>query len=93
MSLPKRDKGIDLLLKRNIDYYAIQCKFRQNCDECIVWGVLGTFFGLSFGLSDKISGAYLVTNTYDLYNQVNISTKVMSVMEELIYIYYDSKDL
>ncbi len=79
LKLPKRDKGIDLLLQRNDEYFAIQCKFRQDCYTTIQWNELSTFFGLSFGLHDKIKGGFLVTNTYDLCEEVQNSTKVVSI--------------
>jgi len=79
LSLPDKDKGIDLLLKRNGEYYAIQSKFRQDFDKCITWNELSTFFGLSFGLNNKIKGGYFVTNTYDMCNEVDISTKISSI--------------
>ena len=76
LSLPSKDKGIDLLAKINEEYYAIQCKFRQDPDVVIPWGELGTFFGLSFGMNNKIRGGFLVTNTNDLCNEVIKSDKV-----------------
>ena len=76
LSLPAKDKGIDLLAKINGDFYAIQCKFRQDPDTIIPWADLSTFFGLSFGLNDKIAGGFFVTNTNDLCEEVIKSTKV-----------------
>ncbi|AYV85350.1 MAG: superfamily II helicase [Satyrvirus sp.] len=76
LDLPTKDKGIDLLAKINDDYYAIQCKFRQDQNKIISWNELSTFFGLSFGINNKIKGGFLVTNTYDLADEVIKSTKV-----------------
>lgn len=79
LNLPSRDKGIDLLAKINNQYYAIQCKFRQDPNVTISWSELSTFFGLSFGLNNKIKGGFFVTNTYDLCEEVIKSTKIEPV--------------
>ncbi len=76
LNLPTKDKGIDLLAKINGDYYAIQCKFRQNPNVILNWTELSTFFGLAFGMNNKIKGGFLVTNTTDLCKEVIKSTKV-----------------
>ena len=76
LDLPSKDKGIDLLAQINGEYYAIQCKFRQDPNTIIDWTSLSTFFGLSFGINDKIKGGFLVTNTHDLCEEVIKSTKV-----------------
>ena len=79
LKLPDKDKGIDLLAKIKGEYYAIQSKFRQDPNVSISWNELSTFFGLSFGLHDKIKGGFLVTNTFDLCNEVIISTKIEAI--------------
>src|SRR5205823_12771331 len=68
--LPKKDKGIDLLIKRNGRYQALQCKWRQNYQTIVPWKELSTFYGLSFGLHDKIEIGYFITNTYDMCDEV-----------------------
>ena len=70
LHLPKRDKGIDLLAIINGNYYAIQCKFRQNPNDIISWRELSTFFGLTFGMTHGIHRGILVTNTYNLCQEV-----------------------
>lgn len=79
LKLPKTDKGIDLIAKIDGEFYAIQCKFRQNPNITIKWGELSTFFGLSFGITDNFKGGILVTNTYNLCNEVLVSDKVQSI--------------
>lgn len=79
LDLPEKDKGIDILAKIKNKYCAIQCKFRQNPDQRIQWKELATFFGLSFGINDKINSGYLITNTNDICDEVNKSTKVRAV--------------
>jgi superfamily II DNA or RNA helicase len=82
MKLPEKDKGIDLLLQNKDGYYAIQCKFRSNPNTCVPWGDLSTFFGLSFGMNNKMKGGFLVTNTYDVCDEVIKSDKVQSIHGE-----------
>lgn len=86
LNLPSKDRGIDLLALINFEYYAIQCKFRQNPEVCIPWGELGTFFGLSFGINDGIKGGFFVTNTHNLCPEVIKSEKVVPIYSD----YFDS---
>ena len=76
LNLPTKDKGIDLIAQINGEYYAIQCKFRQDPNVVLNWTELSTFFGLAFGMNNKIKGGFLVTNTLDLCSEVIKSTKV-----------------
>jgi predicted helicase len=70
----------------NNEYYAVQCKFRQNPFVIIPWQDFATFFGLSFGMNNKNKKGFLVTNTYDLCNEVIKSNKVDSIYGD----YFDS---
>ncbi|MCJ7637155.1 MAG: hypothetical protein MUO21_06660, partial [Nitrososphaeraceae archaeon] len=71
LGIPEKDKGIDLvLLTQDGKYYAIQCKFRNNINVVIPWGELGTFVGMSFGISNKFSGAFFVTNTESINSEI-----------------------
>lgn len=79
LNLPSKDKGIDLLAIIDKKYYAIQCKYRQDSNSKINWQDISTFYGLSFGMTDKIFSGYFVTNTYNLCEQVNASNKVIAV--------------
>jgi predicted helicase len=79
LKLPTKDKGIDLLAKINGEYCAVQCKFRQNYDKIIPWKELSTFFGLSFGINNRIKRGILVTNTTDLCEEVERSEKVDAI--------------
>ncbi len=82
LNLPSKDKGIDLLAIIDDEYYAIQSKFRQDNDTIISWTELSTFFGLSFGMNNKIKGGFLVTNTYDLCDEVINSKKIEPIYGE-----------
>lgn len=79
LSLPNKDMGIDLLVKNNEDYYAIQCKYRMNRNKIITWKELSTFYGLAFGINNKIKGGFFVTNTHNLHKLANMSTKVIPI--------------
>lgn len=79
LDLPEKDKGIDILAKIKNQYCAIQCKFRQDPNQCVPWKDLATFFGLSFGINDKIKSGFLITNTYDICDEVEKSTKVRPI--------------
>lgn len=86
LKYPTKDKGIDLIAKIDCKYYAIQCKFRQKSDTKIPWNELSTFFGLSFGITNKIAGGFFVTNTRNLCQQVIDSDFVVPIYDD----YYDS---
>lgn len=79
LNLPTKDKGIDLLAEIKGNYYAIQCKFRQDINNTITWKELSTFPGLSFGLNNKIKGGFFVTNTFDLCKEIEKSEKIESI--------------
>ncbi len=85
LNLPEKDKGIDLLIEIENEYYAIQCKFRQDINTCISWTELSTFFGLSFGMNNKIKGGFFVTNTYDLCQEVINSEKVQPIYGDFFF--------
>jgi superfamily II DNA or RNA helicase len=78
-NLPKKDEGIDLILeKSNGDIWGIQCKFRKKEYDKVGWGELGTFIGLNFGVA-KFTGAYYVTNTYNIHDNINNAENTVSI--------------
>lgn len=80
LDLPNKDMGIDLILESfDNKFYAIQCKYRKNRNIIVNWGELSTFFGLSFGINNCITGGFLVTDTYDLHDNVYKSNKIISI--------------
>lgn len=85
LKYPDNDKGVDLIAKISGKYYAIQSKFRQNPNKIIPWAKLSSFFGLSFGITNKITGGFLVTNTFNLCQQVIDSDLVVPIYDD----YYD----
>lgn len=64
LEIPENDIGIDLIVKTHDgDYYAVQVKYRKNINCIINWENLSTFFGLTFGLSNKFKKGIFFTNT------------------------------
>ena len=79
LKFPSNDKGIDLLVVTKDDkYIPIQCKYRSDSSTVIPWNSLSTFFGLSFGLHNKIQNGYFVTNTYDYCDEINKTNKIVT---------------
>lgn len=49
LSLKRRDMGIDIIVKHNEEWYAIQCKYKSPLPEkksCITWSALSTFYAM-----------------------------------------------
>lgn len=86
LALPKKDKGIDLLIKYDDNWVAVQCKYRQSSEDTIIsWTELSTFFGLSFGMNDKIKRGYFFTNTINLCDEVVNSDKVIPITGNFLH--------
>ena len=64
LQIPVNDIGIDLVIETNDNtFYAVQAKYRKDLNCVIDWKELSTFFGLTFGLTNKFKKGILVTNT------------------------------
>ena len=65
LHLPASDQGIDLIAETNTgEYWAIQCKYRENTERALAWGGdLSTFAGLAFGLCKNISFGLVCSTT------------------------------
>lgn len=64
LEIPSNDIGIDLVIQTHTDaYIAVQAKYRRNVDCIIDWTKLSTFFGLTFGLTNKFTKGLFFTNT------------------------------
>ena len=86
LKLPKKDKGIDILLETNDNHFIpVQCKFRSNPQTIINWKELSTFFGLSFGMTKKMDYGIFITNCYDVCDEVNNSENVIVISGNLIH--------
>ena len=69
LNLPGQDKGIDLIAETfEGDYWAIQCKYRDDEDSSVSWDELSTFAGLTFGICKNISFGLICTSTNRVTN-------------------------
>lgn len=51
LKLPATDQGIDIVAETHDgEFWAIQCKYRQETDHSLTWRDLSTFTGLAFGV-------------------------------------------
>jgi superfamily II DNA or RNA helicase len=51
LKLPATDQGIDLVAETNDgEFWAVQCKYRQDTDSSLTWREIATFTGLAFGV-------------------------------------------
>ena len=84
LKFPSNDKGIDLLVLTKDDMYIpIQCKYRSDSSKVIPWNALSTFFGLSFGMHNKIQNGYFVANTYDYCDEINKTVTLVALISTI----------
>ena len=51
LKLPATDQGIDIVAETHDgEFWAVQCKYRQDTDHSLTWRDLSTFTGLAFGV-------------------------------------------
>ena len=51
LKLPATDQGIDIIAETHDgEFWAIQCKYRQDTDQSLTWRDISTFTGLAFGV-------------------------------------------
>jgi len=64
LKLPGNDQGIDLIAETNTgEFWAIQCKYRENTARPIPWREISTFTGLAFGVCRHISFGLVCSTT------------------------------
>jgi superfamily II DNA or RNA helicase len=64
LKLPDTDQGIDLVAETNDgEFWAIQCKYRQQTDHSLTWREVATFTGLAFGVCRGISFGIICSTT------------------------------
>jgi superfamily II DNA or RNA helicase len=64
LRLPPADKGIDIIAEtKDGEYWAIQCKYREDQTHSLTWRELSTFTGLAFTVCKGISFGLVCTNT------------------------------
>ncbi len=56
LKLPATDQGIDLVAKTHDgEFWAIQCKYREDSTHALTWREVSTFTGLAFGICEGFS--------------------------------------
>jgi len=64
LKLPDDDQGIDLITETNTgEYWAIQCKYREDTARPLPWREISTFTGLAFGVCKNISFGLVCSTT------------------------------
>jgi superfamily II DNA or RNA helicase len=64
LRLPPDDQGIDLVAETNSgEYWAIQCKYREETARSLPWSEISTFTGLAFGICQHISFGLVCSTT------------------------------
>jgi superfamily II DNA or RNA helicase len=64
LRLPPDDQGIDLIAETNTgEYWAIQCKYREDTSRPLPWREISTFTGLAFGVSQHIAFGLVCSTT------------------------------
>ena len=64
LRLPADDQGIDLIAETNTgEYWAIQCKYREDTVRSVPWREISTFTGLAFGVCRHISFGLVCSTT------------------------------
>jgi len=64
LHLPASDQGIDLIAETNTgEYWAIQCKYREDTARPLPWREISTFTGLAFGVCKDISFGLVCSTT------------------------------
>jgi predicted helicase len=81
LEIPVNDIGIDLVVKTHDgDYYAVQVKYRKNIKCIINWDNLSTFFGLTFGLSNKFKKGIFFTNTLNPNKYIKNHSNIICIL-------------
>ena len=64
LKLPATDQGIDIVAETHDgEFWAIQCKYRQETDHSLTWRDLSTFTGLAFGVCRGFSFGVICSTT------------------------------
>jgi len=64
LKLPPTDQGIDLVAETNDgEFWAVQCKYRQDTNHSLTWREISTFTGLAFGVCRGFSFGLICSTT------------------------------
>lgn len=88
LKLPATDQGIDLVTETNDgEFWAIQCKYRQDTDHSLTWREISTFTGLAFGVCHGFAFGIICSTTeritHVLKNQERIGFCALDVWQGL----------
>ena len=88
LQLPGEDQGIDLIAETKAgEFWAVQCKYREESDQSLTWREVSTFAGLAFGVCKGISFGLLCSTTervtHVLKKQENIGFCALDVWQGL----------
>jgi superfamily II DNA or RNA helicase len=88
LKLPDTDQGIDIVAETNDgEFWAVQCKYRQDTDQSLTWREVSTFTGLSFGVCHGFAFGIICSTTeritHVLKNQERIGFCALDVWQGL----------
>ena len=88
LKLPPTDQGIDLVAETNDgEFWAIQCKYRQETDHSLTWREISTFTGLAFGVCRGFAFGIICSTTeritHVLKDQERITFRALDVWQGL----------
>ena len=88
IKLPATDQGIDLVAETHEgNFWAIQCKYRQETDHSLTWREISTFTGLAFGVCRGFDFGIICSTTeritHVLKDQERIGFCALDVWQEL----------
>jgi predicted helicase len=64
LKLPATDQGIDIVAETHDgEFWAIQCKYRQDTDHSLTWREISTFTGLAFGVCSGFAFGVICSTT------------------------------
>jgi superfamily II DNA or RNA helicase len=64
LKLPATDQGIDIVAETHDgEFWAIQCKYRQDTNHSLTWREISTFTGLAFGVCHGFSFGIVCSTT------------------------------
>ena len=88
LKLPATDQGIDLVAETNDgEFWAVQCKYRQDTDHSLTWREISTFTGLAFGVCRGFAFGIIASTTeritHVLKEQERIAFRALDVWQGL----------
>ena len=94
LKLPAADKGIDLIAEtKEGEFWAIQCKYREDSGHSLPWRAVSTFTGLAFGVCRNIAFGLICSTTeritHVLKTQERIGFCALDVWQNLDAEFFD----